>query len=217
MSLRFRCVLATLATWALLGLPAQAQSRKLGPETAKSIQQAKLDPAFQTTKLNRIAVLPFANTQQHREAAAIISRNLVSQLSQLHPEYQFIPPDEMINFISKSQLDDPYNIFLGDYLSSGTARQDFLRILREQLQIDAVFVGQITAWGAETQQKRFLGAPIKTKVHVVGLEMSLYRTTDGRRIWYGKDLIAAQNADKLQQAAETIGEVFARFFGRLPY
>jgi hypothetical protein len=72
MNQRLRCALATLTTWALLGLPAQAQSRKLGPETAKSIQEAKLDPAFQTTKLNRIAVLPFANTQQHREAAAII-------------------------------------------------------------------------------------------------------------------------------------------------
>ena len=47
--------------------------------------------------------------------------------------------------------------------------------------------------------------------------MSLYRTTDGRRIWYGKDLIAAQNQDNLPQAAEAISEVFARFFGRLPY
>lgn len=131
-----RCALAMLAMPALLGTVANAQSRKLGPETTKSIQEAKLDPAFQTTKLDRVALLPFANTSQYREAAAIIPKNLVSQLSQLHSEYKFIPADETINFISKSQLDDQFNTFLGDYLTSGTARQDFLKILREQLQIE---------------------------------------------------------------------------------
>jgi hypothetical protein len=54
-------------------------------------------------------------------------------------------------------------------------------------------------------------------VHVVGLEMALYRTTDGRSIWSGKDLITAQNQEKLQQAAQVISEVFGRFFGRVPY
>ena len=213
----FRRALAMLAMPALLITPGNAQSRKLGPETTKSIQEAKLDPAFQTTKLDHVAVLPFANTSQYREAASIISKNLVSQLSQLHTGYKFIPPDEAINFISKSQLDDQYNTFLGDYLTSGTARPDFLKILRDQLQIDAVLVGHVTAWGPQTHVYSFLGRPLKRKVYVVGLEMSLYRTTDGRRIWYGKDLIAAQNQDKLRQAAEAISEVFARFFGRLPY
>jgi len=51
-------------------------------------------------------------------------------------------------------------------------------------------------------------------VYVVGVDMSLYRTTDGRKIWYGRDLIAAQNKNKLPEAADVISDVFARFFGR---
>lgn len=214
---QFRHMLVILAMPVLLGTLATAQSRKLGPDTAKGIQEAKLDPAFQTTKLDRVALLPFANTSQYKEAAGIISKNFVSQLSQLHAEYKFIPPNETMNFISTSGLDDQFNVFLGDYLSSGIARQDFLNTLREKLQIDAVFVGKINAWGEMKERYMFLGRPMLRKVHVVGMEMTLYRTTDGRRIWEGKDLIAAQNQEKLQQAAEAISEVFARFFGRVPY
>src|ERR1035438_6967268 len=94
MQQQFRRML--MAMLALLGVLANAQSiqsRKLGPATASSISEAKLDPAFQTTKLDRIALLPFANTSQYKEPAAIIAKKFVSQLSQLHPEYKFVPPD----------------------------------------------------------------------------------------------------------------------------
>src|ERR1035438_6685174 len=99
MQIRFRCVLMMLAMPALLGVLANAQgpqgiqSRKLGPATASSIAEAKLDPTFQTTKLDRVALLPFANASQYKEPAGIIAKKFVSQLSQLHPEYKFVPPD----------------------------------------------------------------------------------------------------------------------------
>jgi hypothetical protein len=193
------------------------QSRKLGPATASSIAEAKLDPAFQTTKLDRVALLPFANTSQYKEPAGIIAKKFVAQLSQMHSEYKFIPPDETINFISTAGLNDEFNVFLGDYLASTTARKDFLDDLRNKLQIDAVLVGHITAWGQINELGTFLGKPILRRVYVVGVDMSLYRTTDGRRIWYGKDLISAQNKAKLPEAADVMSDVFARFFGRTPY
>ena len=220
MHMRFRSVSIMLALSALLGVFANAQSiqsRKLGPATASSIAEAKLDPAFQTTKLDRVALLPFANTSQYKEPAAIIAKKFVSQLSQLHPEYKFVSPDETINFISTAGLNDEFNVFLGDYLASGTARTGFLDNLRNKLQIDAVLVGHITAWGQKNEVGTFLGKPVLRKVHVVGVDMSLYRTTDGRKIWYGRDLIAASNQAKLPEAADVISDVFARFFGRTPY
>jgi hypothetical protein len=209
-----------VAILALLGAfaSAQTQSRKLGPDTAKSILDAKLDPAFQTTKLDRVLLLPFANTAQFKEAAGIISKTFVSQLSQLHSEYKFIRPDEAMNFITTSNLDDQFNVFLGDYIASATARPDFLSVLREKLQIDAVFMGQITKWGEEKETGiSIIKLPTIRTIYVVGMEMSLYRTTDGRRIWYGKDLIQTPKKDKMPEAAQVISNVFARFFGRLPY
>ncbi len=206
----------------LAGAIASAQTekaRKLGPATANSIQEAKLDPAFQTTKLDRVAVLPFANTAQFRDAASIISKNLVSQLSQSHSEYKFVSPEEMVNFISSSGLNDDFNVFLGDYLASGTAKLSFLEGLHAKLKIDAVLVGQITAWGDTNVPIKKLpnGKVITRKMRLVGVEMSLYRTTDGRRIWSGKDLIAPPNQARIQEATEVITSVFARFFGRVPY
>ena len=219
---QFRRMSLMLAMSALLGAFANAQSnpsRKLGPATASSIQEAKLDPAFQTTKLDRVALLPFANTAQYKEPAAIISKKFVSQLSQLHPEYKFVPPDETINFISTSGLNDEFNVFLGDYLASGTARTDFLDTLRNKLQIDAVLMGHITAWGERMMPMILRGRVLARtmKVHLVGVDMSLYRTSDGRKVWYGKDLIQAKNQAQLPEAAEVISDVFARFFGRTPY
>jgi hypothetical protein len=217
---RFQRVILMLATLAPLGVSASAQdiaSRKLGPNTLKSIGEAKLDPAFQTTKLDRIALLPFANAAQYKDAASIISKNFVSQLSQLHPEYKFLPPDETINFISTSGLNDEFNVFLGDYLTSTTARKDFLDDLRTKLQIDAVLVGHITKYGEIIELVTFLGMQSRMKVNVVGVDMSLYRTSDGRRVWYGRDLISAGNKNKLPEAAQAISEVFARYFGRTPY
>jgi hypothetical protein len=216
---QFQRAIMMLATLAPLGVFCSAQdiaSRKLGPDTLKSIREAKLDPTFQTTKLDRIALLPIANAAQYKEGASIISKNFVSQLSQLHAEYKFLPPDETMNFISTSGLNDEFNVFLGDYLASGTARKDFLDNLRTKLQIDAVLVGHITRWGEIWEVGQFLGKPVRRKVNVVGLDMSLYRTTDGRRVWYGRDLIAA-NKNKMPEAAQALSEVFARFFGRTPY
>lgn len=217
MSLRFRYLTTVPLAAVVLCVAVWAQSRKLGPDTAKSISEAKLDPAFQTTKLDRVALLPWANTAEYKDAAKIISQNFVAQLSQMHSDYKFIPPEDIMNFVSRSHLDDQYNIFLGDYLNSGAARPDFIATLRDQLQIDAVFVGKITEWGQQEQTGISLGRVVKRKVWAVGMETGLYRTTDCRMIWFGKDSISVSKQDQLTEAAQTLSEVFARFFGRPSY
>jgi hypothetical protein len=193
------------------------QSRKLGPDTAKSIQEATLDPTFQTTHIDRIALVPLGSNVDAKDAVIIVAKNLVSQLSQIHPEYKVISPEELMNFVTTSKLDDQFNMFFGDYSSSHTVRQDFMTTLQGKLKIDAVFIGTITAYGEAKPTggiSRFI--PGK-KDNVVSLEMGLYRTSDGRKIWSGKDSIAAQQANDLPHAAEAIGEVFARFVGRRAY
>jgi len=201
----------------LYGSVAGAQSRRLGPDTAKAIQEATLDPTFQTTTIERIALVPLASTGDSKDAVNVVAKNLVSQLSQVHPEYKVIPPDELMNFVTTSKLDDQFNMFFGDYESSRTVRQDFLSVLRDKLHVDAVFIGTITAYGEAKSTDRIRKFIPGRKDNVVSLEMGLYRTSDGRKIWSGKDSIAAQQATDLPHAAEAIGEVFARFIGRRAY
>jgi hypothetical protein len=194
-----------------------AQGRKLGPDTAKSIQEAKLDPTFQTTRIERIALVPLLTTGDDKDAVVIISKNLVAQLSQTHPEYTVVPPEEIMNFVTTSKLDDQFNMFFGDYSSAGTLRQDFVDVLRGKLRVDAILLGTITAYGEAKSTGRITKWIPGKKNNVIGLEMGLYRTSDGRRIWSGKDAIATTQSDDLSRAAEAIAEVFARFLGRRAY
>ncbi len=204
----------TVLALSLTVIAADSQkARKLGPETVTSIQEAKLDPAFQTSPKNRLILLPFANTSEFAEAASVIAKNLVSQLGQKHPEYTVVSPEDLINFVSNSKLDDQFNVFLGDYLASSVARQDFLTTLHTKLQADGVLVGRIVAYGQVRPSNRLLG----TTSYIVGMELSWYRVSDGRRIWWGKDTIDARKATNLKTAAEAMAEVFARFVGRSAY
>lgn len=210
----------TWRRWAVLaivmGLPglsnAAGQTRRLGPDTARSILDARVDPAFQTTKLDRVAVAPIANTIQFRDGARLVSKSLVAQLAQLQPNVKLVPPDELMNFVSSSKMDDAFNVFLGDYLE-GSVRPDFLGALKLKLQVDAVLLGRMTAYAGVAIDPSKCGRGGRD----VGLQMGLYRVSDARRIWYGEDCITALRVDDLQDAAGVIGEVFARFFGRLPY
>ena len=208
-----------LAALVLNGPSASAQqSRKLGPEIAKAIQEATLDPTFQTTPIARIALVPLASTGNVKDAPVIVAKILVAQMAQLHPEYVVISPDELMNFVTTSKLDDQFNMFFGDYSTLRTVRQDFFTILKDKLKIDAVFVGTITSYG-ETNSRSGVGSVlgIGKKDLVVSLEMGLHRVSDGRKIWSGKDAILARKAEDLPRAAEAIGEVFARFVGRRAY
>lgn len=139
-----------------------AQSRRLGPDTAKSIQEATLDPTFQTTRIERIALVPLGTPADGQDAANVVAKHIVAQLSQIHPEYKVIPPDELMNFVTTAKLDDQFNMFFGDYSSSRTVRQDFIKILRDKLQVDAVFIGTITAYG-ETKATGGIGRFIPQK------------------------------------------------------
>jgi len=182
--------------------------RKLGPDAVASIQEAVPDPAFATTTINRIAVLPFANRMEYKDAADIISKRLVSQLGQLQPQYKVTSPEELINFLTEAKLEDSFNVFLGDFLNDNVAKQPFLGTLKAKLDIDAVLLGRITSYGIA--KSGLLG-----RQYIVGVELGLYRVSDARRIWIGRDRLAASKATALPQAAEAVGEVFARFLGRL--
>lgn len=184
----------------------QAQGT-LGPETKRSIREAKLDPAFQSTvPLAQIALLPFANTGQFQECSTVISKNLLEQIGQKHPEYKLIRPDDLMNFAVSNRILDDFNVFLGDYLESGTARQDFLSTLGTKLKVDAVLLGKLIGCGSN-----------RGKSYVIEMEMALYRVKDGRRIWWGKDSTVDQRLLTLPESAQDIADVFARFLGRSGY
>ncbi|MCC7007280.1 MAG: hypothetical protein IT184_00530 [Acidobacteria bacterium] len=179
-----------------------AQAPKLGPTTARVISDSKVDPAFQSTKIARIALLPFANAIQFNDCSRTLAKHLVVELGQKHPEYKVVAPDELMNFITSSKLDDEFNVFLGDYLNTGTSRQDFLTLIGAKQQIDAVLLGKINTCGN-----------LRGRL-VLDVEMSLHRVKDARRVWWGRDSTANLRSTDLQEASQDVADVLARYVGR---
>jgi len=207
---RRHVVLAAAVSLATVGAGAQSKPRPLGPDVASSIAEARVDPAFQTTTLKSIAVMPFANRMDYGEAADIITKRLVQKLIEWRGnDYKFLAPEELVNFFLKEKLEDPFNVFLGDYLDNNSARTDFLTTMRTRLGVDGVLLGKVIEYGSSSG-----GGLFSSRQYLVGIELGLYRVSDGRRIWLGKDTIVARRAEALPEAAEKIGEVFARFLGR---
>jgi len=184
---------------------------------------AKVDPAFSTTHIETIALLPLSNGVEFEEAAWVIYENLIAKFRNKYPTYNIIPPDEIMKKISASNLSDDFNVFLGDYNNTGVANPDFLIKCRKILNVDAVFFGKIIAYGSYLEEKKsFLGSLLglgkmfSTK-NRLGIRLSVFRGKDGRLIWEGTHIVKGTSKMGLSDLAEALSEVIANYFGKRSY
>lgn len=113
------------------------------------IQKARVDPAFSTTHIEVIGLLPFSNAIEY-EDSYVLYRNLIGKFNNKHPEYTIISPEETMSKISSAGLSDDFNVFLGDYTNTGVANPDFLMKIKKILNVDAVLFGKILAMGSHS-------------------------------------------------------------------
>lgn len=184
---------------------------------------SKVDPAFSTTHIETIALLPLSNGVEFEEAAWVIYENLIAKFRSKYPHYKIIPPDEIMRQISVGNLSDDFNVFLGDYNNTGVANPDFLIKCRNVLNVDAVFFGKIIAYGSYIEeQKSFLGSlfgigkMFRTK-NRLGIKLSTFRGKDGRLIWDGTHIVKGTSKMGLSDLADALCEVIANYFGKRSY
>ena len=189
------------------------------PESVK-IDFAWVDPAFSSTSIKVVGLLPFTNAIQYDDRD-VLYRNLVDTFVAKHPDYRVISPDEAISRFSSAGLSDDFNVFLGDYLDKGVANRDFLTKIRKVLNVDVVLVGEVLALGTynvrETRNNILTGRPyvVDARVNKVGLHLTCFRGKDGRKIWEGKHMFAG--GQDLTALAGGIAVVFANHFGLRNY
>lgn len=184
------------------------------------IQKARLDPAFSTTNIKLIGLLPFSNAIEY-EDSYVLYRNLISKFNSKHPEYTIISPEEIMSKISSAGLSDDFNVFLGDYTNTGVANPDFLIKIKKILNVDAVLFGNIIAMGTHSynaRRKSFLTGKyyiVTITENRVGINLSCFRGKDGRLIWQGEHITSGK--EDLSALADTLAMVFANYFGRRSY
>jgi len=187
---------------------------------AMPIQNAKVDPAFSTTHMEVIGLLPFSNAVQY-EDSYVLYRNLVGKFNSKHPQYKIISPEETLGKISSAGLSDNFNVFLGDYTNTGVANPDFLIKIKDVLNVDAVLFGEILAMGSYTytRTRRNIFSrklyTIQETENRVGIRLSCFRGKDGRLIWEGRHI--ASGKQDLNVLADALATIFANYFGRRSY
>jgi hypothetical protein len=213
-------LLSLVVCYALLGascFPMTSNTTANLPQNIR-IQEARVDPAFASTEMRVIAFFPFSNAIQYDSADIyVLYNNLIDKFRTKHPQYSFIPPEDVMTKISSSGLSDAFNIFLGDYTNTGVANPDFLIKIKRALNLDAILFGKIEAFGPHRYQERHYSR-ISGKVwydtvsvNQLCIRLACFRGKDGRNIWEGKHLLRA-DAD-LATLAKSIAEIFANYFG----
>ena len=207
-----------LPTAALLSIAAvSAQRRRLGPKDRDTILDARLDPGFASTALNRLIFLPFSNELDYPDGAMILAENFISAMRQKHPDVTIVAPEDTKQLIQDQKLSKDYRTFLGNYMTTGVATMPFLEALGRTGRVDGILIGRILAFGVIKQTTYFGGISWSKNKSVVGMEITLCRAKEGRELWWGTHGVQGDKSETVRDLAKVVGVVFAVYFGRLPY
>jgi hypothetical protein len=198
-----------------------AQQKRLGPKDRLVIVDAKLDPSFSSTTLNRVFFLPFGNELDYTEGALLLEQNFIAGMRQKHPEVEIVPSQDALQLIRQQKLEDEYRRFAGNLANTGVATTAFLQNVGRAGRADGILIGQILGFGVDRQRRSFntgFGMLSWNRERaVVGMEIRLLRARDGREIWSGVHLIEGEKNENVREISKTVGQVFGAYFGRLPY
>jgi hypothetical protein len=209
------------ALWAIIGVLACAEigagQKRLGPKDRDTILDARLDPGFASTTLNRVVLLPFGNELDFPEGSMILAENFVAAMRQKHPEIVIVLPQEAKQIIQENKLSADYRAFLGNYATTGVATKSFLETLGKTAGADGILLGKILGFGVVRQVTTFGGISWGKNKAMVGVELALLRTKDGRELWWGTHGVQGDKNENVRDLAKTVGDVFGTYFGRPPY
>ena len=196
--------------------------RRLGPKNRDTILDARLDPGFASTSLNRIIFLPFVNELDYPEGAMILAENFIGAMRQKHPDITILAPQDAKQLIQDQKLSNDYRAFMGNYRNTGVATMSFLEALPRNGQVDGILLGRILGFGV-TKQTTVLNSTAFGRISwsknkaMVGMELTLLRTKDGRELWWGTHGVQGEKNENVRDLAKAVGDVFGVYFGRMPF
>ena len=102
-----------------------------------------VNPSFDGTKLNRIAIFPIKNTKIAPSEAQQLNRDLSQAINKRKPSMVIVSSAEVIEILNQKGLADEWARFIDNYNSSGIPNSTLLKDIGEVLGVDALLQGEI--------------------------------------------------------------------------
>lgn len=150
----------------------------IGCATSSASINTYVDPTFDGSGLERIAIFPVRNTRLAPSEAQQLNRNLSQAISKRRPSMAIMGSAEAIQVLNDSGLADEWARFLDNYTASGIPNAAVLRDIGQVLGVDAIIQGEIV--NIQQFDGVYGGNPGTTRVTV---RYSMMGVRSGKLLW----------------------------------
>ncbi len=147
-----------------------------------------IDPGFNPNEAGTILVAPFISSitqgeDPNRDSERLTNKILWEMLS-MRADHTFLSPEQMRFAVRRSDLGDAYKQFKLGWITKHEADIDFLRSVKEALNVDLMLLPQVYLWFKDEADYREIGTASSTQV---GVTMTLIDPASGMIVWEATD------------------------------
>lgn len=102
-----------------------------------------VEPGFNGSSLNRIAIFPIRNTKIAPSEAQQLNRDISQAINKRKPSMVIVSSAEAINVLNEKGLADEWARFIDNYNASGIPNAGVLKDIGQALGVDAILQGEI--------------------------------------------------------------------------
>jgi hypothetical protein len=147
-----------------------------------------IDPGFDPNEAGTILVAPFISSitqgeDPNRDSERLTNKILWEMLS-MRADHTFLSPEQMRFAVHRGNLDDAYERFKLNWITKHEADVDFLRNVKEELNVDLVLIPHVYLWFKDEADYREVGTASSTQI---GVTMTLIDPVSGLIVWEATD------------------------------
>lgn len=147
-----------------------------------------IDPGFDPNEVGSILVAPFISSitqgeDPDRDSERLTNKILWEMLS-MRADHAFLSPEQMRFAMRRGKLGDAYEQFRLNWITKHEADVDFLRSVKDALNVDLILIPHVYLWFKDEADYREIGTASSTQV---GVTMSLVDPISGLIVWEATD------------------------------
>ena len=111
--------------------------------TSKATLNSYVDPNFDATSVESVALLPSRNPSLAPSEARQITRSVAQGIHQRSPNVRILGPTEAAQALNDAGLADTWAVYLSNYAASGIPDAEVLRLVGDVLDVDVIVQGEL--------------------------------------------------------------------------
>lgn len=154
----------------------------------KHPSKVTVDPAFDPFTVSTVLVTPFISSVSEgqdieRDSERIMDQTLRTVLAE-RGDYAFLTPTQFMGAVNVARAAEEYEQFKADWISKHEADVEFLRKIKQSLDVDIVMIPLVYLWFKDEADYREAGTASTTQV---GATLSFVDPSTGAILWEATD------------------------------